>query len=246
MLVLLGSFFLFSKIKKKTTWVTAQVIMGDGELWWDGEPVQYWMVDALEPGMYSKNSFGEKVAKITDVESFSIGGKYKSAVVTLDLKVTYDTEKELYLYNYQPIEKGKSIDINFGTSKVMGLVTGFGETTQRVWKKMLVKQVFVEDWVAENYYSGMEMKDSKDRVLAKVNNVTVTNSKTQRVSVYNGELYMSGENFKDLIYEIEVLSTKDSDGTYRFVDGTPLKVGNTIWFNFSNVEAQTKIMNLIE
>lgn len=242
----MGSFFLFSKIKKKSTWITAQVVMGDGELWWEGEPVQYWMIDALEPDMYSKNSFGEVVAKIIDIESFNIGGQYKRAVVTLELRVTYDTEKELYLYNYQPIEKGKSVDINFGTSKVLGIVTGLGEIEEREWRKIVVRQDFIEEWLAETYKEGMEMKDTKGRVLARIGKVTINNSKFQRVNVYNSELFVSTENFKDVIYEVEVLSTQDADGTNRFIDGTPLKIGNTIWFNFPTIEAQARIMDVLQ
>lgn len=241
------SFFLYNRFTKKSVWINARIVISNNEWWWSAEAPKYWLVDKLDKGLISYNSFGENVAEITDVEIFSLGGSAKQAFVDLKLKVTFDKNRQIYLYNFQPIQKGKSIDLTFGSNNVSGLIVSLNsEPEERYTKKIKVKMGYLEKWLAESYKVGMEMKDSKGRVLARIDNMKIENSKLDNIRLLNGGILYSTDTYKDVFLEITLSTLKDKEGFYYFVDGAVVKIGEDIWFHFPEIVAHTQIMEIIE
>ncbi|NCS86551.1 MAG: hypothetical protein GW773_01795 [Candidatus Pacebacteria bacterium] len=256
------SIFLYNRFTKKSLWIDAQIQVSDGELWWRGDDPPFWFLNDLKSGMIARNSFGEEIAKITDVEIYSNEGIYKQANVKLKLKVSFDKTRDTYLYNFQPIQKGKPIDLAFGSNNVSGLVVSLGsQSEERFEKRIKVKMQYLDDWLAEAYQVGMEMKDSKGRSLARIDSVSLDESKLDNSIMFEGnlsllnnqskkgkwegKLYQRQGQLKDAILEISLSTFKEED-FYRFVDGTPIKIGNEINFYFSEISAKAKIMEIIE
>lgn len=239
------SIFLINRFNKKSIWIDARISIEDGELWFNGELPAYWLVEGLEPGMESYNSFGEKVATIEDVQTFSIGGTKKFSIVDLKLRVIYDKEKKFFSYNYQPLRKGDSLDFIFGKNKVSGLLIALDEPpAKQILKTVVVKQNFLEDWYVNQYEIGMQMIDTEGRVLATIKDITIQDTKISRIKNIDGELFVADEDYKDVILELEILTTQDPDGSYRFLNGTALKIGNEVWFHFPKFETISTIMEV--
>jgi len=241
------SIFLYNRFTKKSVWIDARILVSDGELWWGGDEPPYWFLDDLKSGMVATNSFGEEVAEVVNAEIFSIGDIYKNAYVDIKLKVSYDKNRQIYLYNFQPIQKGKPIDLTFGSNNVSGLIMSLNsEPEDRFEKKIKVKMQHLEGWLADSYKVGMEMKDSNGRSLARIDSVDLENSRLSKVIFLDDELYYDKGQFKDVILEISLVTFKDIEGYYRFIDGAPIKIGNEIWFHFPEIVYKAKIMEIIE
>lgn len=246
-LSLIAVVFLYNKFTKKTTWVNVRVVISNNEWWWNGEPPKYWLVDELVIGQESFNSFGEVVAKIEDLEVFSLGGPSKQAYLDLSMKVSLDKKRNIYLYNFQPIQKGKPIDLTFGTSNVNGLVVALGsEPEERVQKKVRVRMQYLEDWLANSYKVGMEWKDNKGRLLARIDKVEVKDTNMDKLVFLNNGVHYTYDIFKDVYLDVTISVIKSRDGEYRFVDGATIKVSESIWFHFPEIVAGTQILEVLE
>jgi len=246
-LVVIISIFLYNRYSKKSIWINTRVLISNSEWWWSGEAPPYWLVDSLEEGLISYNSFGEDVAEVTDVEIFSLGGPHKQAFIDLKLKVSYDKNRQIYLYNFQPIQKGKPIDLTFGSNNVNGLIIALDQEPEDIFtKKITVRMQHLEDWLAESYQVGMEMSDSKGRVLAKIDKVSVEDSKLDNIKLINGGIYYVNDKYKDVILDLTISTLKDAEGYFRFVDGAAVKIGEDIWFHFPEIVAKTRIVKISE
>ncbi|MCB9813403.1 MAG: hypothetical protein H6772_03275 [Pseudomonadales bacterium] len=246
-ILIIFSIFIYNRISRKSIWISARISISDSDLWWNGEPSPYWYINDLSVGMVSYNSFGEEVAKITDLEIYSLGGPNKRAYVDLSLKVSYNKKSQTYLYNFQPIQKGKPIDLTFGSNNVSGLIESLdSEPEQRYQKKIRVKMENIEDWLASSYQEGMEMKDSKGRVLARIESVRVEDSKLSQIKLVGDRIYLTKDQNKDVYAVVTVVAIKDIEGFYMTLDGAAIKIGEDVWFHFPEVVSRAKIIEIIE
>jgi hypothetical protein len=223
------------------------VVISNRDWWWSGDPPKFWLVESLRPGQISYNSFGESVAEIINTEIFSLGGPNKQAYIDLKLKVTYDKKRQIYLYNFQPIQIGKPIDITFGSNNVFGLVVALdSEPEQRLQKKILIKMGFLEGWLANSYKVGSTMVDSRDNALATIDKVDVRETKIEKVRFLNGTGYFDKNDYFDVYMEVTISAIKDQAGDFYFVDGASIKKGEEIWFHFPDVVAKSTIVDVLE
>ncbi len=242
------SIFVYNRISKKSIWINARITISDSDLWRNATSAPYWFVNDLSEGSISYNSFGEEVAKITDLEIYSLGGPNKRAYIDLSLKVSYNKNTKSYLYNFQPIEKGKPIDLVFGSNNVSGLIISLNsEPEERYQKKIRVKMESLEDWLAYSYKVGMEMKDSKGRVLARIDNISVENTKLSSLKIEDNKIYLNSDKNKDVYLDISFVTLKDTEGYFMSLDGASIKIGEEIWFHFTDIVAKkAKITEIIE
>lgn len=246
-ILLILAIFLYNRFTRKSVWIDARIMVSDNDLWWNGALPPYWYVDALRPGQTSQNSFGEEVAKITNVEIFSLGGPYKQAYVDLNLKVSYDKNRQIYLYNFQPIQKGKPMDLTFGSNNISGLIVSLdSEPEEKYQKKIKIRMKNIEAWISSAYKAGMEMQDSNGNLLARIDNIRIVNSDLDRVKFLEGGIYLDRGEYRDVDMDITLVGLKDPEGYYRFVDGASIKIGESIWFHFPEIVVSGKIMEIIE
>lgn len=239
--------YLYNKFTKKSTWVNVRLVVSNDAWWWHGEKPSNWLVDELSPGLASYNSFGDEVATIEDVEIFSLGGPTRMTYLDLKMKVSYDKKRKIYLYNYQPLQKGKPLDLTFGKTSVLGLVTGLdSDPEERIQKKIKVRMQYLEEWQAKSYEVGMQWNDSKGQMLARIDDIKVQDTNMYNLTFINNGIQKNGVLFKDVYMDITVTAIKGRDGEFRFVDGATLKIGEEIWFHFPTIVANTQIIGTFE
>jgi hypothetical protein len=234
-LVAIFAIFMSLRYSKKTEWISIKVRISNDEWWWEAQPPDFWYVNNLQPHQESYSSFGEKIAEITSIENFDIGGTKRRASVDLKLKVSFDKKRGVYIYNFQPLQIGKPLDLTFGKNNVRGIVTYIdNETVKYSMRKIDVKVFSARPWVTESYKKGMQMLDSNGKVLAEVEDVSWKN--TENYDFYDslGRRFVVKGNdptFQDVSITLNVLVYK-ADGVEYFLDGAAVKIGENIWFHF--------------
>jgi len=249
LLLVLGSFF-WLRVSRKTEWIALRLVVTNDAWWYEGSAPQWWYAEGLTTGQTAKNTFGETIAEITNVQSFDVGAYYRRAFIDLKVKGYYDAKRGIYMYNYQPLQIGKPLDLTFGKNNVRGIVTYIENAPQVFTEKTI--EVFIPAvrlWVAQSYKEGVEMRDSEGRTLAKVLSVSITPTTAQEVvNVFPdvAEVKFAPDQFYDLRLTLS-LQTFESGGVSYFVDRAAIKVGERIWFQFpQTVVRQAEITRIIE
>jgi hypothetical protein len=67
----------------------------------------------LAVGDQAKDSFGQTVAEVVNIDNYDQGGPYRMIFVDLKLRVDFDKNKNQYLYEFKPLSVGSSLIINF-------------------------------------------------------------------------------------------------------------------------------------
>lgn len=238
---------LWLRINRKTQWVTLRLIVTNDQ-WYEGAPPQWWYVDDLSIGQTSKNSFGETVAKIVGLEVFDVGAYRRRAYVDIRLLGTYDKQRQMYLYEYQPLQIGGVLDLTFGKNNVHGLIGYIDNLPGYTHHTIDVHMAAVPPWVAGAYHAGMEMKDSEGNVLAKILSVSIASSTVTDV-VNVGQLTQTkipGSEFEDVTMRLNIV-TFHSSGVDYFVDRAAIKVGEQISFQFpQTIIREAEITRIIQ
>lgn len=240
--------FLAIRFSKKQQWLPVRVIVTNDDWWWEGQAPSFWYVDDLSPNMTATNSFGETVAKISDVSIFDVGAYGRRAYVDVLLNATYDKTKNVYLFNFQPLQIGKPIELTFGTHNVRGLVAYIGDDKiEYEDKKIEVKVYEVRPMVAEMYVEGLEMKDTLGNVLASVEEVKVDpHIKYEFSDIRGTSLPFNDPDYRDVTLVVNI-KTFRSGGNNFFMDRAAVKVGELIWFQFPEVAVkEATISRIIE
>jgi hypothetical protein len=247
--LILGS-LLWLRVSRKTEWISLRLVVANDEWWFEGSAPQWWYVEDLSVGQTAKNTFGETVAEITNVQSFDVGEYRRRAFVDLKVKGYYDTKRGIYVYNYQPLQIGKPLDLTFGKHNVRGLITYIENTPENFTEKTIeVYMPAVSLWVAQSYQEGVKMRDSQGRTLAEIVDVMINPTTAQEIiKVFpdTAEVKFGPSQFYDLWLLMKV-QTFESEGVNYFVDRAAVKVGERIWFQFPETAVrQAEITRIIE
>lgn len=194
------------------------------------------------------NSFGEKVAEITNVENFDVGAYTRRLYVDVQLKGSYDKKRKIYLYNFQALQIGKPIDLTFGKNNVRGLITYINDPKiDYTQKKISVMIHKTRPWIADSYTPGMEMKDSLGRVLARIDTVRTTLAQYYEFSDIRGKtILVVDPDFRDITLDLTIATFRSGDTAY-FIDRAAIKIGEKIWFQFPNAAIRdAEITKIIE
>jgi hypothetical protein len=232
-LLLVIGVFLWQRLNKRAEWINVRLIVANDEWWWEGQQPQWWYVDELKTGEIAHNSFGEKVAEITNVDSFDNGGYKRRAFIDLRLKGSYDKQRQIYIYNFQPLQIGKPLDLTFGKNNIHGLIS-YIQDMQVAYKdqRIEVRLKQIDTWVADSYKVGMEMKDSQGRTLAKIVSIDVQPYNYFDFSDIRGQLIqVTNPDYRQAKIVLDI-KTFESGGYSYFVDRAVIKLGEKIWFQF--------------
>jgi len=250
-LLLLASvlgFFLVQRLAKKTEWITVSLEVSDDSLWWKGELPESWYANTFAEGLEAKDSNGDLYARVTKVSVFDKGASFRKARIQLELKVAYDKNRNQYLYNYKPLAVGKPLKIVLGSYELQGVVTGLGaDQFVTIEKKIVVRVPRIQSWIADSYKPGMEMRDSSEVVLARIEKVAISqyyevsysDILRRLIRTYHPDLYTA-------VITLTVASNKVGDTSY-FVDGAAIKIGERIWFQLPDtVIKDAEIIEILE
>ncbi len=248
LIILLVLSLVWFRLARKTTWITVRLVVTNDEWWWEGAPPQWWYAEGLSVGQTSRDSFGQSVAEIVNVENFDVGAYWRRSFVDMKLKGTYDARRQVYLFNYQPIQIGKPIDLTFGKNNIRGVITYIENLPDAYTDKTIeVKMSTVRPWVADSYKPGLAMKDSQGRILAEVLSVRVAPTEARSVvegaSGKIGEIQNGTERtydpslFRDVTLRLRIKTFKSGE-IFHFVDRAAIKIGEKIWFQFPQAVAR--------
>lgn len=235
---IIGS-LIWLRASRRSQWISIRLVVSNDDQWWEGSPPQWWYIDSLEKGQTSRNSIGESIAEITNIQSFDAGAYRRRAFIDIRVKGSYDTKRQVYLFNYQPLQIGKPLDFLFGKNNIHGIVTYIDTINIPYTEKTIeVKLLGARTWVAESYTKGLEMKDLQGNMLARIDKVDIhpatwfqfSDIRGQLIQVYNPEA-------KDVILTV-TLKTFSSNGNLYFVDRASIKIGEHIWFQFPEAVAR--------
>ncbi|MDA1079496.1 MAG: hypothetical protein O2840_02285 [bacterium] len=241
-------FFLIQRLSQKSEWVSVTLLVSDDNLWWKAELPESWYVTELAEGMEAKDARGDTFARILEVSVFDKGASFRNALVRLELKVAKDSKRDQYLFDHRPLTVGKPLSINFGTRNVQGLITDFNnELISYEKKRIVVRLAPVPTWIANSYKPGLRMLDGSGRELATLDSIEI--SPYYEVH-YSDNLYQllrtAHPELKTVIAEISIATTTIDQSSY-FVDGAAIKVGERIWFQFSEtVIRNAEIIEILE
>lgn len=242
--------FLWLRVSRKTEWIPLRIVVANDEWWYEGAAPQWWYVDGLTTGQTAKNTFGETVAEITNIQSFDIGNYRRRAFIDLKVKGYFDNKRGVYIYNYQPLQIGKPLDLTFGKNNLRGIVTYIENVPQNFTEKTIEVYIpAVHLWVANSYQKGMKMQDSQGRVLAEIVSANVSPTTAKEVTDVSSnflEAKFDPSQFYDLKLVLNI-QTFESEGINYFVDRSAIKIGERIWFQFPNtVIRQAEITKIIK
>ncbi len=228
----LSGVFWFRQLKKDE-WVNVSIRVMNDEWWWPGTDPESWYSEGLKVGDVALNSFGKPVAKITQIDLVDLGVSKYRTTIHLQLLVTHDTVKQLYLYNFQPLLVSKSIDLNFRDHSVKGIVTAINQLSEeKKYKKLDVKMTSIFPWAAASYKVGLFAINPQGQRTAEILKLQISPHVSRVFSDRRGEMIsVVNQDYRDVYATVSVLSYKTGDVWYR-VDGAQLKVGDTIWLHF--------------
>lgn len=246
-LTVIGSLLLL-RMTKKPQWITVRLVVANNDWTYEGAPPQWWYGDNISPGQKAYNSFGRAVAEIVDVTNFDIGAYRRRTFVDIKLQGSFDSKRQLYLYNYQPIQIGKALDLTFGKQNIRGIVTYINELPGYTTRVVDVRLSALRPWVAASYKQGLTMTDSQNKTLAEIQSVTSRPSVVREV-VETGqftEKKYDGSGYVDVEMRLK-LQVFQSGGVDYFVDRAAIKVGEQISFQFPQTTArEAEIIRIIE
>ncbi|MBT3249515.1 MAG: hypothetical protein HN846_05005 [Candidatus Pacebacteria bacterium] len=244
--------FLFFRSQKKDQWLNVSVVVANDELWWYGDNSPYWYVNDLEIGDLALNSLGVMVGEIADVLVIDVGGPQKKALVSLKLKVTYDKTKNNFIFNYKPLEIGRSLNLTFNNSNVRGFVTSIStdeEFSQQMYDKhVLVSIKNIKSDYVPYFQPGLTMTDSFGREIAVIEDVVkVENSVGEFFSDIRGQIVKTRSLLsKDIVLQLKIKTFKSRE-LYYFMDGAAIKLAERIWIHFPNIVANdAEIIKILE
>jgi len=243
---------LFFRSQKKEQWINLSLEVMNEEWWWEGVDPPYWYVNNLQIGDQARNSLGVVIGEISNVQIFEVGGSRKKALVNLKLKVTHDKIKNTFIFNYKPLEIGRSLNLTFGNNNIKGLVTSISEkdkfTTQMHDKQIWVLVSYLRPEYVAKYQPGLAMTDSLGREIAVIEDIIkIESAVSESFSDIRGQMVKTRSLlFKDVVLQLKI-KTFESQGVHYFLDGATIKLGENIWIHFPKIlAAGAEIIKIIE
>ena len=224
---------MFLRTSKQSTEISVKLIVTNSEMYLNNTKVQYWFGDALKPGMQAKNSVGEKIAEITDVNIYDAGTYGRHVSLTVKLKVIPNKDDTGYSFNYIPMTLGRQINIPFANMYVRGTVIQIGEIEEYKTKIVEVEIPSVQKYIADRYVKGLTAYDSLSRKVATIEEV-ISNS-TATVNVFSDirgkVMVVEDPGLNKVRLKLKVL-TFSSGGYYYYLDRGVIKIGEKITIQF--------------
>ena len=237
MLFAIFSSLIISRLLRKQEWVTVGLHISSDEWWWNSQNPEYWIVEDLEKGLISKNTFGEEIAEIVEVIDFEYGNGKRTVFLEMRLKANFDKKRGLYTYNSRPLEIGGNLNLTFEKQNVRGLIAYLGDDRlgeEELWANVTVKYSRIEKELADSIIDNPIMTDSQGRILVEASDV--------RKQIYSNNVFsdIRGKNIRaydndymDIFMDLKIKVYKSGNKHY-FLNGTNIVNGSEIWFHFND------------
>ena len=233
---------------RKTEWITVAVRITNTEWWWPGADPNQWYTAGLKVGDQAINTFGQPIAEITKLDLADVGAAKQRVTVHLKLQVKYDPLKKLYLFNFQPLQVGRPIELGFGKHNLAGIVSAVNTAdAPTAYRTVELKLIKVRPWEAEELKVGLRELDQNGEVVTEILDVRTTPNLTRVFSDIRGEMVqVANADYRDVTFTAR-LKSHQIDSVWYFVDGAQLKVGDEMWLHFPTTTVKSaQISRLID
>lgn len=247
LLISVLGFFIYNRLQRQETWIKVRVSIENADWWYHGDAPAYWYLNNLKVGDSIKNSLGQEVAQVINIENYDLGGYSRLIYVDLKLKVDFDQKKDQYLYEFKPLVVGSSLVMNFSKQQLRGLVISLGEEEiEYSYKTVKVEVKSVLPSLAEKVVIGAKSYDASGEVTAEILDVKseftsyydFSDIRAKKILVYDPE-------FRDLEVTLRIKTFRKLDRDF-YINKAVLKVGNKIWFQFEDFALEdTRIIEII-
>jgi len=227
--------------------VNLRISVENADWWYQGNSPRYWYASNLKVGDVIEDSFGKKIAEVTNISNYDLGGPFRIIYVDLMVKADYDKNKDQYLYEYKQLTVGSSVVLNFPREQLRGLVVNMGdEKIEYFYKTIKVEVRNVEISVADKVVKGLKSNDNNGNLLAEVIEVNNSIASYYEYSDIRGEkIKVYDPKYRDLEVTLKIRSFKGLDRNF-YISNTVLKVGSIIWFQFPELALEnTRISEII-
>lgn len=240
LLILALSFFIYNRLRRQSVWTNVRLSVENVDWWYGNDsPPKFWYVNTLEVGDEVKDSFGQKIAEVINIDNYDQGGPYRMIFVDLKVKVDFDKNKNQYLYEFKPLTIGSSLILNFPENQLRGLVVQVGEDdidyffkTIKVVNQGVQRKVLKA--VADQVAVGDRVYDLDGNVMAEILEVKKEISNWYEYSDVRGEMIeIYNPDYRDLEIVLKVKAFSNLDRVF-YINNTVLKVGSKIWFQFKD------------
>lgn len=241
-------FFIYNRLQRQETWINVRVSVENADWWYHGDAPAYWYLNDIKTGDAIKNSLGQEVAKVTNVENYDLGGYSRLIYVDLKLKVDFDQKKNQYLYEFKPLVVGSSLAVNFSNQQLKGLVISIGDKEIEYTDKTIkVEMRNIAPSLAEKVIIGTKSYDINGNVTAEIldvkkniaSNYNFSDIRAQKIKVFDPE-------YRDLEVTLRVKTFRELDRDF-YINKAVLKIGARIWFQFTDFALEdTKIIEIID
>lgn len=240
------SALLYARFTKKTEWVKVSIRLQPDYLWSDATP-KPWYASAFLLHEKAYNSFGQKVAEVSDIHTIETQNGKIDIVVDVSLKSSVDTRRKQYIYNYQPVLIGKPIELLFQHASLNGVVVSINSPIQYVDKIIEIQLLAEFPWKVPLLAKGLQAKDYAGKVTAEILDIKSQDALSyelydmQKRRIFSPTL---DPNRKDVTIKLKIKALKYKNLLYS-IAGSPLKVGANFQIQFPNISLDIAIISSI-
>lgn len=205
--------------------------------------VPYWVGKSIDIGDHDVSPLGGDNAVVIDkeaVESLNFG-----QIVSLLLKVRAVRDRTgVYLYKNKPLAVGSLLDLKLTKTQATAYVTYIGikpPDEEFAVVRLVVKGRLLEAVVANGIKIGDIIKNSKDKIIAKIVDKKESAADLRIDTAANISAFLNERQRRDVDITIDVLAKKSED-TYFFADSQRLKAGENFFISFPSTTLNYQII----
>jgi hypothetical protein len=250
LLVVASGVVLVVKIfRHKEEWRQIRVEVS-GQSWWVGyaESPPWWMGDLLKPGLVDKDSGGDKIAEIIEVEDFERGNETSDLYLTIKVRGVFDKSRNQFMFKNRPLEAGSFVEFHFNDVFISGII--IDNDFQKKQKKETCfvvsgKWSEIAPETASVLEKGMVMKNSASgSEIARLLSFRVDDHQIYTVDSFGRVHLKKNPLLKDIYLDLRITTTLYGD-QYYFAGHQKVKVGEWLWVYFPEVDLEKiRITNL--
>lgn len=249
LLFLVLIFFIYNRSQRKVVWTEVRIAVENIDWWYgSGTAPRYWYANNLAVGDQAKDSFGQTVAEVTNIDNYDQGGPYRMILVDLKLRVDFDKNKDQFLYEFKPLVVGSSLIINFPQNQLRGIIVQSGEKNiDYFFKTIRVIKTGVLKEVAEQVNVGDQAYDSEGNLSAEILEIKKEVHNAYTFSDIRGEMIKAfNPDYTDLEITLKVKAFNTLDRDF-YINNTVLKNGSKIWLQFKDYAIEdAQIIEIID
>jgi len=241
-------FLAYNRLQRQSTWVNVRISVENTDWWYKGSPPAYWYLTSLKTGDKIKDSLGNPIVEVINVNNYDLGGYYRDIYVDLKIKVDFNKNKNQYFYEFKPLVVGSNLTLNFDKEQLKGLVIKVDEEEIKYFYKTIkIEKRGAHPSLADQVNRGLKSYDINGELIAEILDVKKTFAMGYQFSDVRGRtILVDYPDSRDLEVILKVRCFKDLDREF-YVNKTVIKIDSKIWIQFPEFALEdARITEIIE